>query len=275
MNVADAIRSGEAMGLARLDAQLLLLHALGRSQHDRAWLIAHDTEPLSPAQESAFLMACRRRHAGEPVAYLVGTKEFHGLVLHVDARVLVPRPDTETLVDWALAVIPGHGRHAVIDLGTGSGAIALALKKARPDARVEAVDASPAALEVARNNARALKLDVEFHHGSWLTGIDGRFDLIVGNPPYIPENDPHLAALAHEPRQALQSGSDGLDDIRLIVAQAPAHLNSGGRLLLEHGFDQAARVRALLAAAGFTHVESRRDLAGIERATGGQWVELG
>jgi release factor glutamine methyltransferase len=275
MTVAQALAAATAMGLERLDAQLLLLHALGRSPTDRGWLLAHDTDEVPPLQEREYRSLCERRAAGEPLAYIVGQKEFHGLALHVDARVLVPRPDTETLVDWSLEVLAGHDAPRVIDLGTGSGAIALAIKKERPDAQVEAVDSSDGALEVARSNARRLGLDVRFRQGSWLEGVTSRFDLIVSNPPYIAAADPHLPALRHEPLQALASGADGLDDIRTIVARAPARLATGGWLLLEHGHDQAAAVRALLQAAGFGYVASRRDLAGIERCSGGVWLELG
>ncbi|MFT3812345.1 MAG: peptide chain release factor N(5)-glutamine methyltransferase [Acidovorax sp.] len=259
-------------GLARIDAQMLLLHALGRDTHDRAWLIAHDGDVLEPSLQATFETLCARRAAGEPVAYLTGRKAFYGLTLHVDARVLDPRPDTETLVDWALELASAHARMA--DLGTGSGAIALALQSQRPHAQVLAVDASADALAVARANAERLGLPVRFAQGDWLKGIAGPFDLIVSNPPYIPAADPHLAALTHEPLPALASGADGLHDIRAIVAQAPARLAPGGWLLLEHGHDQAPAVQALLRAAGFMAVQSRPDLAGIPRCTGGQWPAM-
>ncbi|MGZ5271081.1 MAG: peptide chain release factor N(5)-glutamine methyltransferase [Ramlibacter sp.] len=275
MTIAQALAEAMRQGLARLDAQLLLLHAAGRGPGERAWLLAHDTDALTPPVADAFRELCRRRLAGEPVAYLVGRKEFFGLDLQVDARVLVPRPDTETLVDWSLAVLADMPAPRVVDLGTGSGAIALAIQQARPDAQVTAVDASAAALEVARANAARLGLAVECVPGHWLAGIASRFDLVVSNPPYVAEQDPHLAALVHEPRAALVAGADGLDDIRAIVAQAPARLVRGGWLLLEHGWDQAPSVRALLLAAGFADVGSRRDLAGIERCSGGRWLERG
>jgi release factor glutamine methyltransferase len=296
MTLAQALIAATALGLERLDAQLLLLQAIGRPEMDRAWLLAHDADPLEPARQDTFLRLCRRRAAGEPLAYIAGYKEFFGLRLAVDKRVLVPRPDTETLVEWALAVIPGLTRDPwleredapswiadqvrndsplVLDLGIGSGAIALAIKKHRPAARVEGVDASAGALEVAGANALALGLDVTLRLGSWLDATDARYDLIVSNPPYVAEGDQHLAALMHEPLAALAAGPDGLDDIRAIIGQAPSHLVRGGWLLLEHGWDQAEAVRGLLAAAGFGRVASQRDIQGIERCSGGQWLELG
>ncbi len=248
---------------------MLLLHALGRPLHDRAWLIAHDDEALAGEADAVFGSLCRRRLGGEPVAYLTGRKEFHGLTLAVDGRVLDPRPDTETLVDWALELLEDLPAPRIVDLGTGSGAIALALAHARPDAQVLAIDASEDALAVARANGEILKLPVRWQPGDWLDGVPGPFDAIVSNPPYIPAADPHLAALCHEPLAALASGDDGLRDIRAITAQAPARLKPGGWLLLEHGWDQADAVQSLLRAAGFAQVQSRRDLAGIARCTGG------
>lgn len=268
--LSQALAAARAAGLDRLDAQLLLLHALGRSEHDRAWLVAHDTDTLPAAVQAAFDISVQRRVAGEPVAYITGHKEFFGLDLQVDARVLVPRPDTETLVAWALAVLANVPQASVIDLGTGSGAVALALKHTRPDLQVSALDASADALHVARTNAQRLQLPVQFLQGSWLSTVDGRYHAIVSNPPYIAAQDRHLAALAHEPLQALASGGDGLDDIRQIVTQARAHLHPGGWLLLEHGYDQAGPVRTLLREAGFEDVQSRPDLSGIERCSGGR-----
>ena len=275
----EALQAARQTGLDRLDAQVLLLHCLGREHHDRAWLIAHDSDTLPTEATERFTALCQRRLAGEPVAYLVGQREFHGLTLQVDARVLDPRPDTETLVDWALDVLAGQTAPTVLDLGTGSGAIALALQHRRPDAQVWAVDASADALAVARGNAERLSLPVRFRLGHWLrdwpTGTTdtppARFELIVSNPPYIRADDPHLAALTHEPLQALASGADGLDDIREIVAQARAHLRPGGHLLLEHGWDQGADVARLLEQAGYGRVEHRQDLAGHVRCTGGVW----
>ena len=268
--LAEALHSAGAHGLQRLEAQLLLLHVLGRAPADRAWLLAHADDALPEAALPRWQDMLGRHMAGEPLAYLTGLSAFYGLDLQVDRRVLCPRADTETLVDWALELLPPAAR--VLDLGTGSGAIALALKHQRPDAQVQARDTSQDALEVARANAQRLHLDLAFSQGAWLEGIAGRFNAIVSNPPYIAQGDPHLPALAHEPLQALVSGPDGLDDIRAIIAQAPAHLHDGAWLLLEHGYDQAPEVRALLGAAGFSEVQSRQDLAGIARCSGGRWA---
>ena len=276
MTLAEALAQVQACGLPRLEAQMLLLHALGQPPHARTWLLAHDREPLPPQAGQRLRALTTRRLAGEPIAYLIGSKAFHGLELQVDARVLDPRDDTETLVDWALELLPGDQASRVLDLGTGSGAIALAIAQQRPRASVLAVDASTDALAVADANARRLGLAVELRHGDWFAPVAGeRFDVVVSNPPYIAEADPHLAALRHEPRQALASGADGLRDIRRIITSAPAHLVPGGWLLLEHGWDQATTVHGLLTVAGFTQVQSRRDLAGIERCTGGCWPATG
>ncbi|MEO0003416.1 MAG: hypothetical protein RLZZ22_1108 [Pseudomonadota bacterium] len=285
--VEQALRRARQAGLDRLDAQVLLLHRLGRSPHDRAWLITHDTDPLPAATAREFLALCRRRLTGEPVAYLVGQREFHGLELQVDARVLDPRPDTETLVDWSLDILAPLKNPDLLDLGTGSGAIALALQQRRPDARVWALDASGDALAVASANASRLGLPVRFLLGSWLDdwtrrqaeaasqtqegpALPARFELIVSNPPYIRVDDPHLAALTHEPLSALVSGADGLDDIRHIAAQALEHLQPGGWLLLEHGWDQADAVARLLGEQGYVGIGHRLDLAGHRRCTGGR-----
>ena len=277
-SLRQALQAAQAAGLDRLDAQLLLLHALGRPDNDRTWLLAHDDDPLDEAVASAFSQFRLRRVAGEPLAYIVGYKEFFGLHLKVDARVLVPRPDTETLVSWSLDVLQATAPDAtlrVLDLGTGSGAVAIAvahgLKAAGRAACVLAVDASGDALAVAQENAQHLQVDIEFIKSHWLQKVAGQFELIASNPPYIAQADPHLAALGHEPLQALAAGADGLDDIREIIAQAPVHLKAGGWLLLEHGYDQSDRVLELLRAGGFQQVQSRQDLAGIARCTGGQW----
>jgi release factor glutamine methyltransferase len=269
--IAQILAQSQSAGLDRLDAQLLLLHVLGRPAHDRSWLIAHDDDKVSSSVAICFDLLLKRRFSGEPVAYLIGYKEFFGMDLEVDARVLVPRPDTEILVEWALEVLSGMASANVVDLGTGSGAIALAIKKHHPAFLVQGVDSSADALAVAAANAERLQLDVLFRESFWLTGVIEKFDLIVSNPPYIADHDPHLAALTHEPEQALTSGADGLDDIRRIVAQAPDHLQPGGWLLLEHGYNQAVAVRQLLSHASFLQVQSRKDLAGMERCSGGQW----
>ncbi|MFZ2739534.1 MAG: peptide chain release factor N(5)-glutamine methyltransferase [Burkholderiaceae bacterium] len=285
MSLAQALSVALAYGLDRLDAQRLLLHLLGRAPTDRAWLLAHDNEALNPSSLDQWNTLLRRRAAGEPMAYLTGHQAFYGLDLMIDPRVLVPRPDTETLVDWALDLLTHPTADldpikktspsiSVIDLGTGSGAIALALKHCRPNVHVSAIDASPQALALASLNAKRLGLEIHFQTGSWLTDVSNHYFLIVSNPPYIAENDPHLRALQHEPALALSSGVDGLNDIRTIIEQAPARLLPAGWLLLEHGFDQAPSVRAMLAQRGFTQVQSHKDLAGIERCSGGQWREV-
>lgn len=273
LSVAQALMQASRQGLARVDAQMLLLHLMQQPAHARAWLITHDSDILSAEQQEQWSRLCTQRLQGAPVAYLTGHKEFYGLELSVDARVLDPRPDTETLVDWALELMPAESRCRVVDLGTGSGAIALALQSQRPLAQITAVDASADALAVASSNAQSLQLPVQFAHGSWLQPLAGQapFDLIVSNPPYIRSDDPHLAALTHEPLSALASGNDGLEDIRSITAQAPEHLKDGGWLIFEHGWDQAEDVASLLQTAGFTSVQHRHDLAGIARCTGGCW----
>jgi len=275
--VAIALADARRRGVASLDAQLLLARLLATT---RTRLIAHDERALTPAESRQWNDALERRLAGEPIAYLLGEKEFHGLALEVDRNVLVPRPETELLVDWATEAIVAltaerarrgdRGEIGVVDLGTGSGAIALALKRAHPGIRVTASDVSPDALAVARRNADRLALAIEFVEASWWHGLENRqFDIALANPPYIAADDPHLAALRHEPAIALTPGGDGLDALRAIVAGA-GRVVAGGWLLLEHGFAQGAPVRDLLADAGFTGVETRRDLAGHERATGGR-----
>lgn len=270
--IAHTLVSLQTQGLDRLDAQRLVLHALDRPDHDRAWLLTHDGETMPPNARARLDALVLRHQNGEPMGYLLGHQAFYGLDLQVDARVLVPRPDTEPLVDWALEVLAPCAGATVIDLGTGSGAIALALKATQPGLQVIAVDASADALAVARANAKRLGLNVDFVQTSWLDGVAGPFDVIVSNPPYIADQDHHLGALTQEPLSALASGGDGLDDIRSIVAQSVSRLKSGGWLLLEHGYDQALAVRALLDGAGFKQVQSRLDLAGIERCSGGQWL---
>ena len=265
--IARALEQASARGVALLDSRLMLGRLLGRT---RTELIAHDDEPLAGPVAARWNEWLARRAAGEPLAYLLGEKEFHGLMLEVTPDVLVPRPETELLVDWVGELVAGFGGPVrVVDLGTGSGAIALAIKQAQPRAVVTATDASAAALAVARRNASRLSLEVEFIAASWWRGLDGRsFDIVVANPPYIREDDPALAALRHEPLLALTPGGDGLAALRTIVEGAVPHLGARGWLLLEHGFDQAEAVRALLAAAGADAIETRPDLAGHPRATG-------
>ena len=260
-------------GLVPVDAQVLLAHVLGVG---RAWLIAHATDPLPRDRADAFFALAKRRREGEPVAYLTGRREFHGLDLDVSPAVLVPRPETETLVECALERLPAERPLAVVDLGTGSGAIALAIASERPLARVLATDASPDALAVARGNATRLGLaNATFAQGDWYEALPadaGPFDLVASNPPYIVAGDPHLdeGDLRFEPACALSPGGDGLDALRVIVAGAPARLAAGGWLMVEHGYDQSDAVRALFAEAGFEAIESRRDLAGIPRVVLGR-----
>lgn len=270
MTVAEALAQARARCLDRLDAQLLLAHVLDRP---RSWLVAHGEDPLATEPAGRLAALIERRAAGEPLAYLVGTKEFHGLALQVDARVLVPRPETELLVDWALELLQGElaqlARPAVVDLGTGSGAIALAVKHRHRAADVSAVDLSAAALEVARANAARLGLHLQFAQGSWWQALPGRrFDLALANPPYIAGGDSHLGALQHEPAAALTPGTSGLEALAAIIADAAAHLRPGAWLLLEHGFDQAPAVARLFAAHGWNTAVTRTDLAGQPRCTG-------
>jgi len=258
--------------VARLETQVLLCQACSRP---RAWLVAHDLEVLDSAPANAFSALLERRLAGEPIAYITGEREFYGLSFQVTPAVLIPRPETELLVEQALARLPENRASRVLDLGTGSGAIALTLAKLRPQAVVTAVDLSPAALAVARNNAQRLALaNVDFVQSAWYAALPphSRFELIVSNPPYIAAGDPHLAQgdVRFEPPAALASGPDGLDDIRVIIAGAVVHLAHGGWLLFEHGYDQAGACRALLEQAGFCEVASVDDLAGIARVSLGR-----
>ena len=260
----------------RLDAELLLAHAL---RADRSHLRAHADAELAPAPAAEFARLVDSRMRGEPIAYLTGKREFWSLELKVTPATLIPRPETELLVEQALALLPPGTAMEVLDLGTGSGAIALAVAKERPRSRVTAVDISAAALQVARDNARALGLsNLEFLQGDWFGPIAARrFQVIVSNPPYVGSADPHLAEgdLRFEPAQALSSGADGLQDIRRIVTDAPGHLSAGGHLLLEHGYTQGAVVRGLLQARGFDRVTTCRDLGGHERTSGGHWANTG
>lgn len=273
-SVSETLQQGALLlrdAEARREAALLLRHVLGVSD---AWLVAHADDAVEAAHAVAFRDSIQRRALGVPVAYLTGTRGFHAIELHVAPGVLIPRAETELLVELALQCIPVDVDCRVADLGTGSGALALAIAHARTRAHVVATDISGAALEVARGNAQRLRIgNVEFRRGDWYTGVgDDRFDVIVSNPPYIAEGDPHLREgdLRFEPPAALASGTDGLDAIRTIVRGAREHLRKGGWLLLEHGFDQGADVRDLLLDHGFAEVFTRSDLEGRERASGGR-----
>jgi release factor glutamine methyltransferase len=259
LTVADALRSS---GLEPRDTRILLAAATGFSE---AAVLAFPERLLPADAEARFTGFLQRRRSGEPVAYILGRQEFYGLRLAVNPAVLIPRPETELLVELALQ----RDFTSAVDLGTGCGALALAIKMHRPGARVVAVEASAAALEVAKRNGVALGMDIEWRHGRWFAPLAGeRFDLIASNPPYVAAGDPHLAELRFEPASALVSGADGLDAIREIVAAAPAHLVDGGWLLLEHGIGQDGAVRELLERAGLEEVRTWPDLAGIPRVSG-------
>ncbi len=273
--LAEALADARA-SLAEIDAagdaEILLAHALGTT---RSRVLAFPDMTVAPAAQAAYAVLVAERARGVPVAYLRGTKEFWSLELSVDPRVLVPRPDSELLVELSLSSLRGRTDPHVADLGTGSGAIGLAIASERRDAIVHLVDASAAAVDVARGNAAALGLaQVRVLHGDWCAPLppDARYDLIVSNPPYLAADDPHLAGpqLAHEPRMALVAGPTGLEALEMIAAQAPARLAPGGWLYLEHGAQQGGQVRAVLLAAGLEAVATHRDLAGHERATGGR-----
>jgi len=257
-------------GLEPREARLLLAEATGFSQ---ASVLAHPERGLPADAVARFLGWAARRRAGEPIAYLLGKREFYGLALAVTRAVLIPRPETELLVELALERIAPLSGARLLDLGTGSGAVALAIKRQRPHARVLAVDADAAALEVAKRNAGRLGLEIELRHGRWFDAVRGeRFELIVSNPPYVAAGDPHLERgdLRFEPRSALVAGVDGLDALRVIAHGAAAQLEAGGWLLLEHGEGQHRAVQDLLAANGLASVSSWPDLAGIARVTGGK-----
>ncbi len=276
MTLAEAIASAVPRLTAvsdspRQDAEYLLAAPLALS---RAQLFSRLDQPLSPDMAVLFERSLARRARGEPVAYILGERGFWTFSLKVTPAVLVPRPETEGLVAWALEVLDGRSTPKVVDLGTGSGAIALALACERPDARVTAIDLSPEALTVAAENGQRLQLAVRWEQadfGDWLHRPGDRLDLIVSNPPYVAAQDPHLAALRFEPAMALTDGHDGLNALRSIIAAAPRRLQSGGWLLLEHGHDQGVAVRQLLTGTGFAAIETRRDLAGLERLSGGRW----
>ncbi len=273
MTVAQALAEAQRASVDRLDAQLMLAHLL---QHPRSWLIAHDDEPLGAQHSSRYLQWLERRGAGEPLAYLLGQAEFCGLTLQVGPEVLIPRPETELLVDWGVEVLATWAGPAtparVIDLGCGSGAIALAIRHRHPAAAVTAVDASAPALDIARRNAEALGLPITWALGDWWSAVAGqRFHLALANPPYVAPGDPHLQALRHEPQSALVAPDNGMADLRRLIDMAPESLHPGGWLLLEHGHDQGLPVRERLQQVGFSQVETRCDLAGLERCTGGRF----
>ncbi len=270
--IRDLLDEAARSGAARRDAQHWLAHLLVQPRH---WLLAHDGDTVSPGVQARFAEGCARLAAGVPLAYLTGRREFHGLMLEAAPGALVPRPDTETLVDGALkrleSISTAQPQPAVLDLGTGTGAVALAIKHRWPAAQVTAIDVDAQAVQLARRNGQRLGLEVEVLQGDWFAPVRGRrFHLIVSNPPYIASGDPHLAALAYEPRGALVSGSGGLQALAHLVSNAAVHLADGGWLLLEHGWDQADAVGRMLAAAGFTDVRSELDLAGHRRCSGGR-----
>lgn len=253
------------------EARLLARHVLGCSA---AWLEAHRDEAPSEAQAKAFLALVARRAAGEPIAYLLGIREFYGRDFGVSPAVLIPRPETELLVDLAKAAVAAVASPRILDLGTGSGCVSITLALELPHAEAVAIDVSLEALAVAQMNAARLGARVRFIESDWFEALgDERFDLIVGNPPYIAEGDPHLfqGDLRFEPECALHCGVDGLSAIRRIVREAPGYLVPGGRLYFEHGYDQAEAIAALLHAAGYVGIEQHRDLAGIVRVSGGAW----
>lgn len=265
-------RALAATPLDPVDARALLRHALGV---DAVYLIAHAGQTLTDAQGALFSALVARRRAGEPVAYIIGAREFFGLEFKITPAVLIPRPETELLVEFALERIAPERACRVLDLGTGSGCVAVSIAKYRPLARVVAVERSTAALAVARDNVQQHAVtNLELLASDWFDALAGQqFDVIVANPPYVAADDPHLKQgdLRFEPAAALAAGSDGLDCIRLIIAAAPQYLSGGGWLAFEHGYDQAARCRSLLITSGFAAVFSRADLAGIARVSGGQW----
>lgn len=275
-HLANCIDQAIQQGLDRLDAQLLMLWAHEKPFNQRAWLLAHDQDMIDEETYAKWLQLVNRRLNQEPFAYIVGQQDFYGLQLQVNPAVLIPRPDTETLVDWALelATVFSHTLDQnLLDLGTGSGAIVLAFKSQQKSWSCTAVDASEAALQVAEQNSHHLNLPVEFILSDWCSNISKtrQFSLIVSNPPYIVPNDSHLAQLQFEPISALVAENQGLADITQIVNQATLHLRKGAYLLLEHGYDQAEQVQQLLIQQGFSQVQSRQDLGGNWRCTGGCW----
>jgi len=275
VNEAQPVKIKEALrafGNDYRDAELLLLHCLGRDE--RSWLIAHDHDELPADVIEVFSSMSAERLKGVPLAYLLGHREFWSLKLKVTRDVLIPRPETELLVEWALELASRYDLESMLDLGTGSGAIALAVKQDAPHLSVTASDVSESALRVARENAEDLGLPVEFVESSWFDALEQRrWALIASNPPYVAADDAHLKKgdLRFEPSTALTDGGDGLSSIQEIASNAPNHLEAGGWLLIEHGYDQASDVRSILELNGFSKVSLRNDLAGRPRVTGGCW----
>lgn len=266
-----------ALGLDRraasLEARIMLAFAAGQNQ---SWVMAHERDVLAPGEQSGYQVMLERRLAGEPIAYIMGKREFFGRTFHVTPDVLIPRPETELLVELALEKCKSLNSLEFLDLGTGSGCVAITLSLRCPVARVTAVEASFQALELAKKNANTLGANVEFLQGHWLDPVvERRFDIIVANPPYVSPQDPHLhlGDVRFEPIKALIAQEEGLAEIKTIVNQAKCHLKSGGCLMLEHGYDQSVKVRALMNDAGYVQIETWRDLGGIERVTAGKMSE--
>jgi release factor glutamine methyltransferase len=272
---------GEALHAAQeridaLDARVLMIHVIRR---DASYLVSHPEVPLNADEQRAYTALIDRRAQGEPVAYLTGEREFYGRPFRVTPAVLIPRPDTELLVDMALERVPRDAAARVLDMGTGSGCVAIAIAAERPRAKVLALDRSTEALAVARRNAVELRVgNVAFLESDWFEALGHeRFDVIVSNPPYVASGDPHLTQddVRFEPRKALEAGADGLDGLRRIIREGLGHLAPGGWLLVEHGYEQADKARSLLLASGYGEIFSARDLAGIERVAGGRLTVAG
>ena len=277
LTIADALRKARRQldnvsETSQLDAEILLSHAL---ECDRSYLRTWPERPLSPEQQTQFQELIERRHTGEPIAYIIGERDFWDMTLHVSTHTLIPRPETETLVEQALDRIPPDAHWQIADLGTGSGAIALAIARERPHCQLVATDISAAALDIARKNAARNEVrNIRFVEGAWLAPLAGElFNMIVSNPPYVHPDDPHLQQgdLRFEPLSALHSAPDGLTDIRIICDTARQHLHPGGWLLLEHGFDQGPATQACLVEFGYQQVHTIEDLAHHPRVSLGCW----
>lgn len=286
MQIYEALDWAKSLGIDVFDRQVILLHCLGQLNYNKAFLISHDHDIITQQQIDDYKALIHRCQRGEPVAYLTGYKEFYGLEFKVTPATLIPRPDTETLVQWAIDTVDAkkHQTVNILDLGTGSGCIAISLKNALPTSQVWATDISPQALEVAKVNAAAHTVadapNIHFRLGSWFEALEPgenqlKFDLIVSNPPYIAEYDPHLAALQYEPYSALVGGASGLSAYTQILRSAPKHLHPEGWILFEHGYNQGEEIRRLFEEFGFESIQSRNDLAGICRCTGGRGPKNG